>query len=126
MRIIRFMSRSAPAVLMRKSGTKCSRPSRSGPTRPLRMADRILVLYGSYCSNRMGIRLADFIVAGMGVGGESVELVDEKMVGLPMLDRMYKEPPAGSAPLAMEALAGGAEPAGYSLYIRSSMGRPTI
>ena len=69
------------------------------------MADRILVLYGSYRSNRSGIRLADFIVAGLRARGESAELVDAKIVGLPMLDRMYKEYPMGSAPPAMEALA---------------------
>ena len=70
------------------------------------MADRILVLYGSYRSDRMGIRLANFIVAGMSARGESAELVDAKVVGLPMLDRMYKEYPRGSAPPAMEAMAG--------------------
>src|SRR3546814_13278720 len=35
-----------------------------------------------------------------------VELIDAKAVGLPMLDRMYKEHAPGSAPPAMEALAG--------------------
>jgi NAD(P)H-dependent FMN reductase len=69
------------------------------------MADRILVLYGSYRSDRMGIRLADFIVAGLKARGHDVELIDAKAVGLPMLDRMYKEYAAGSAPPAMEALA---------------------
>jgi NAD(P)H-dependent FMN reductase len=69
------------------------------------MADRILVLYGSYRSDRLGIRLADFIVAGMRARGESAELVDAKIVGLPMLDRMYKEYPTGSAPPAMKTLA---------------------
>jgi NAD(P)H-dependent FMN reductase len=69
------------------------------------MADRILVLYGSYRSDRLGIRLADFIVAGMRARGESAELVDAKIVGLPMLDRMYKEYPTGSAPHAMNTLA---------------------
>jgi NAD(P)H-dependent FMN reductase len=71
----------------------------------LRMADKILVFYGSYRSDRLGIRLADFVVAGVGARGESAELVDAKIVGLPMLDRMYKEYPTGSAPPAMEALA---------------------
>ena len=70
------------------------------------MAHRILVLYGSYRSDRMGIRLADFILAGMLARGESAELVDAKVVGLPMLDRMYKEYQKGSAPAAMETLAG--------------------
>jgi NAD(P)H-dependent FMN reductase len=66
---------------------------------------RVLVLYGSYRSDRRGIRLADFIVAGLRERGEDVELIDARAVGLPMLDRMYKEYPAGSAPPAMEALA---------------------
>jgi len=69
------------------------------------MADRILVFYGSYRSDRMGVRLADFIVRGLGARGADVELVDAKAVDLPMLDRMYKEYPKGSAPPAMEALA---------------------
>jgi NAD(P)H-dependent FMN reductase len=69
------------------------------------MADRILVFYGSYRSDRMGIRLANFIVAGLKARGADAELVDAKAVGLPMLDRMYKEHPPGSAPPALEALA---------------------
>jgi len=62
------------------------------------MAHRILVLYGSYRSDRMGIRLADFILAGMRARGESAELIDAKVVGLPMLDRMYKEYPRAERP----------------------------
>lgn len=69
------------------------------------MADSILVFYGSYRSDRMGIRLADFIVAGLAARGAAAELIDAKAVGLPMLDRMYKEYPKGEAPAAMEALA---------------------
>ena len=67
--------------------------------------DRILVLYGSYRSDRMGIRLADYIVAGLNNRGAKAEIIDAKAVGLPMLDRMYKEYPPGEAPPAMEALA---------------------
>ena len=70
------------------------------------MTVRILVLYGSYRSNRMGIRLADYIVAGLTARGGDVELIDAKAVGLPMLDRMYKEYPRGEAPAALEQLAG--------------------
>jgi NAD(P)H-dependent FMN reductase len=70
------------------------------------MASRILIFYGSYRSDRMGIRLADFLVAAFRARGEDVELIDAKAVGLPMLDRMYKEYPKGEAPPAMEALAG--------------------
>ncbi|MHA3840936.1 NADPH-dependent FMN reductase [Sphingomonas aestuarii] len=70
------------------------------------MSNRILVLYGSYRSDRMGIRLAEYIVAGLKARGDDAELIDAKAVGLPMLDRMYKEYPAGTAPDAMETLAG--------------------
>lgn len=69
------------------------------------MSDRILVLYGSYRSDRMGIRLADYLVRGLTTRGNDVELIDARAVGLPMLDRMYKEYPKGEAPAAMEALA---------------------
>ncbi len=69
------------------------------------MQDRILVFYGSYRRDRMGIRLADFLVAGLRGRGADVELIDAKTVGLPMLDRIYKEYAVGTAPLAMEALA---------------------
>jgi NAD(P)H-dependent FMN reductase len=69
------------------------------------MTDRILVFYGSYRSDRMGIRLADYIVAGLKARGGDVELIDAKAVGLPLLDRMYKEYAPGSAPPALENLA---------------------
>lgn len=69
------------------------------------MADRILVFYGSYRSDRMGIRLADYLTRQLAQRGEDVELIDAKAVGLPMLDRMYKEYPKGTAPAGMEELA---------------------
>ena len=37
--------------------------------------------------------------------GDDAELVDAKAIGLPMLDRMYKEHTPGTAPPAMETLA---------------------
>ena len=70
------------------------------------MGNRILVFYGSYRSDRMGIRLANFVVEGFGARGEDVELIDAKAVGLPMLDRMYKEYKKGEAPAVLEQLAG--------------------
>jgi NAD(P)H-dependent FMN reductase len=70
------------------------------------MSNRILVFYGSYRSDRMGIRLAQFVVEGFRARGEEVELIDAKQVGLPILDRMYKEYPKGQAPAALEELAG--------------------
>jgi NAD(P)H-dependent FMN reductase len=69
------------------------------------MADRILVFYGSYRSDRMGIRLANYIVRELGQRGAAPELIDAKEVGLPILDRMYKEYPKGGAPAALEMLA---------------------
>ena len=69
------------------------------------MADRILVFYGSYRFNRMGIRLADYVVSRLVTRGADAELIDAKSVGLPILERMYKEYPAGTAPASMERLA---------------------
>jgi NAD(P)H-dependent FMN reductase len=65
----------------------------------------ILIFYGSYRSDRMGIRLAHFVVEGLRARGEEVELIDAKAIDLPMLDRMYKEYPKGQAPAALETLA---------------------
>ena len=70
------------------------------------MTNRILVLYGSYRSDRMGIRLAHFVIEGLRARGDDVELIDAKAIDLPMLDRMYKEYPKGRAPERLEALAG--------------------
>src|SRR4030081_2107282 len=69
------------------------------------MADRILVFYGSYRFDRMGIRLANYVVARLLGRGADAELIDAKSVGLPILERMYKEYPAGTAPAPMQLLA---------------------
>ena len=69
------------------------------------MSNSILVFYGSYRSDRMGIRLAQFIVEGLRARGDDVELIDAKAIGLPMLERMYKEYPKGEAPAVLEKLA---------------------
>ncbi|MDR3453597.1 MAG: NAD(P)H-dependent oxidoreductase [Rhodoferax sp.] len=69
------------------------------------MSDKVLVFYGSYRSDRMGVRLADYVVSGLAARGADAEMVDAKVVDLPMLDRMYKEYPKGAAPAPMEALA---------------------
>lgn len=76
------------------------------PFDPTAMTDRILVFYGSYRSDRAGIRLADYVVDALRTRGADVEMIDAQAIGLPMLDRMYKEYPAGDAPEAMETLAG--------------------
>jgi NAD(P)H-dependent FMN reductase len=69
------------------------------------MAPSLLVLYGSYRSDRAGIRLARFLVSGFAARGAQAELIDARAIGLPMLERMYKEHPPGTAPQALEALA---------------------
>jgi NAD(P)H-dependent FMN reductase len=69
------------------------------------MSNRILVFYGSYRSDRMGIRLAQFVVDRLRRRGDDVELIDAKVINLPMLDRMYKEYPKGHAPEALVQLA---------------------
>jgi NAD(P)H-dependent FMN reductase len=66
----------------------------------------ILVFYGSYRSDRLGIRLAQFVIEGFRARGDEVELIDAKAIDLPMLDRMYKEYPKGTAPERLEKLAG--------------------
>src|SRR5262244_2623387 len=70
------------------------------------MSNRILVFYGSYRSDRMGIRLATFVVERLRHRGDDVELIDAKAIDLPILDRMYKEHPKGKAPEPLERLAG--------------------
>lgn len=69
------------------------------------MGNRILVFYGSYRSDRMGIRLARFLVDRLRARGDDAELIDAKAVNLPILDRMYKEYPVGQAPEPLETLA---------------------
>ncbi|MDR7102726.1 NAD(P)H-dependent oxidoreductase [Croceicoccus sp. BE223] len=63
------------------------------------------VFYGSYRRDRLGIRLARYAVAEFTARGAQSELVDAKEVGLPMLDRMYKEHEKGSAPANMKQVA---------------------
>ncbi len=69
------------------------------------MSNRILVFYGSYRSDRTGIRLAEYVVDQLRRRGDDAELIDAKAIDLPMLDRMYKEYPKGQAPAALEQLA---------------------
>ena len=65
----------------------------------------ILVFYGSYRTDRRGIRLAHYLLDRLRRRGNEVTLIDAKAIGLPMLDRMYKEYDKGTAPAAMESLA---------------------
>jgi NAD(P)H-dependent FMN reductase len=69
------------------------------------MTNRILVFYGSYRSDRLGVRLARFVVERLRRRGEDVEFIDAKEINLPILDRMYKEYRKGEAPEPLERLA---------------------
>src|ERR1700761_3153886 len=69
------------------------------------MPDKILFFYGSYRATRVGIRMANFVTNELRACGALPELIDARKVGLPILDRMYKEYPPGSAPQAMADLA---------------------
>jgi len=69
------------------------------------MPDNVLVFYGSYRATRVGIRMASFVINELRACGALPELIDAREMGLPILDRMYKEYPKGSAPPAMEDLA---------------------
>jgi NAD(P)H-dependent FMN reductase len=65
----------------------------------------------------MGIRLADYIVRQLTKSGVSAELIDAKAIGLPLLDRMYKEYAPGTAPAQMEALAAKIKAADAFLFV---------
>jgi NAD(P)H-dependent FMN reductase len=81
------------------------------------MPNKILVLYGSYRSDRTGIRLANFLVAELRRRGDEAELIDAKAVGLPIIDRMYKEYAPGTAPPAMQDLAAKIKAADAFLFV---------
>jgi NAD(P)H-dependent FMN reductase len=70
------------------------------------MPDKVLVLYGSYRTERVGIRMANFVTSELRTRCADAELIDAREIGLPILDRMYKEYPKGTAPPKMEELAG--------------------
>ena len=69
------------------------------------MRDKVVVLYGSYRRDRQGIRLAKYLMSEFGARGADPVLIDAMRYDLPMLDRMYKEYPDGTAPAPLEELA---------------------
>jgi len=81
------------------------------------MSLNIPVLYGSYRRDRNGIRLANFIVSRLRSRGDKPELIDAKAVGLPILDRMYKEYETGAAPEAMERVASSLRAADAFIFV---------
>lgn len=69
------------------------------------MSRNILVFYGSYRRNRLGIKLARWITDALAARGDTAELIDAMAVGLPILDRRFSDYPQGEAPAAMADLA---------------------
>lgn len=65
----------------------------------------IPVILGSVRAERQGIKAARFIMAELESRGHQPVLVDPLERKLPLLDRMYKEYPRGSAPEVLENLA---------------------
>jgi NAD(P)H-dependent FMN reductase len=70
------------------------------------MSMKIPVIVGSMRSDRMGIRVARYVIAELKRRGHQPELVDARALGLPILDRMYKElKKLGDVPEKLEMLA---------------------
>lgn len=65
----------------------------------------IPILLGSVRRDRMGIRAAHLVTDALTARGHNPVLVDALELQLPLLDRMYKEYPAGTAPETLERLA---------------------
>jgi NAD(P)H-dependent FMN reductase len=63
------------------------------------------VILGSVRRDRIGIRVARYMVAALRDRGHDAPLIDPVEYPLPLLDRMYKEYPPGQAPDVLERLA---------------------
>jgi NAD(P)H-dependent FMN reductase len=63
------------------------------------------VLVGTVRTQRQGIKAARYVERGLRARGHTVTVVDPVDEALPLLDRMYKEYPKGSAPGNLERLA---------------------
>jgi len=69
------------------------------------MSFKTLVFYGSYRSDRQGIKAARFIINQLEQRNHEVIFADAKEYDFGILDRMYKEYDTGQAPAKMEELA---------------------
>lgn len=74
---------------------------RERPSTPL----SIPVILGTVRSERIGPRVARYLVRTLEERHHQVTLIDPLEYALPMLDRMYKEYPPGAAPDVLERLA---------------------
>jgi NAD(P)H-dependent FMN reductase len=64
-----------------------------------------VIIVGSVRSERQGIRAARFVERSFIERGHTITLIDPIEQRLPLLDRMYKDYPKGSAPETLEQLA---------------------
>ena len=69
------------------------------------MSLTVPVILGSVRSDRIGIRAARFLTARLEARGHAAPLVDPAELNLPLLDRMFKEYPDGTAPEPLQRLA---------------------
>jgi NAD(P)H-dependent FMN reductase len=70
------------------------------------MALNVAILVGSVRLDRQGLKVARFVARALTMRGHEVTIVDPAVTPLPLLERMYKEFPAGGAPPELERLAG--------------------
>lgn len=63
------------------------------------------ILFGSVRHDRAGIRACHWLMAALEARGHEPVLIDAAAIGLPLLDRMYKEFAPGTAPEPLDALA---------------------
>ena len=70
------------------------------------MSLNLTLIFGSVRSDRRGIRAVRFLERAFGARGHAVSTIDPAEYQLPLLDKMYKEYPKGSAPEPLETLAG--------------------
>lgn len=66
---------------------------------------KFIVIYGSVRTERKGIAAARFALEQFRARGHEVVLFDPKELELPLLDKMYKEYPANTAPQPLERMA---------------------
>ena len=62
------------------------------------------VIYGSARKGRQGIKAARFVIKKLEERGHTVKFLDTEEIGLPFLDRMYKEFDPADAPPAMTSV----------------------
>jgi NAD(P)H-dependent FMN reductase len=104
------LSTSRCSAAWQANGETWRKPSRSVALTAVIVGDialplETLVFYGSYRSDRKGIRLAQCVCQELRSRGDTAELIDAKALALPMIDRMFKEYAPGEAPQTLQVLA---------------------